>query len=483
MNDDAELLCRYANDGSEGAFTALVRRHIDLVYATALRRTGGDAHRAADVSQQVFSALARNARKLSRHPVLSAWLHTAARNSAIDLMISEQRRRIREEVAVDLSAANASPENPEWDRVKEFLDDAVAELPETDRAAVILRFLERKPYAEIGAALRVSEDAARVRTDRALDKLRGLLARRGITSTASALAMMVTSQSGVSAPAGLAVALAARALVPVSGGFLVGVTSIMNIKLLVPVAAGAFILGGLGMHALTRDNAAVPPPLPAPAQDAQLIASLRAEIARQGEEVARMARANDALAAERDQLAAAAASRNSAPAAMTPAQQQQRTMLNYLRQISAARDQFVYEYGRAPASVLELIGVDKFIREVNSVDGEDYSNLPMSGDRPLTVTTASGVSITYEPTPFQPPPPPTEEQRAATTRAKAAMDRVREIGPRVKPMLAPAIEAYRTANDGKSPPNNQALIPFFPNAQAGADFVEYLEAEKATRRK
>ena len=101
MNDDAELLCRYANEGSESAFAELVRRHVDLVYGAALRRTGGDPHRAADVAQQVFTTLARGARKLSHHALLPAWLHTATRNAALNLMISEKRRQTRENRGAD----------------------------------------------------------------------------------------------------------------------------------------------------------------------------------------------------------------------------------------------------------------------------------------------------------------------------------------------------------------------------------------------
>ena len=96
MNDDAALLRRYYEEGSDTAFTELVRRHVDLVYRAALRRTDGDTHRAADVAQQVFTTLAREARQLSRHAVLGAWLHTARRNAALNLMISEQRRKARE---------------------------------------------------------------------------------------------------------------------------------------------------------------------------------------------------------------------------------------------------------------------------------------------------------------------------------------------------------------------------------------------------
>ena len=215
MNDDAVLLRRYAEEGSESAFTELVRRHVDLVYGAALRRTNGDTHHAADVAQQVFTALARNARKLADHAVLGAWLHTATRNAALNLMISEKRRQARELQAFALdpaTAAGGAEAPPAWDQVRPVLDAAIDDLPEADRAAVVLRFLERRAFAEIARALRVSEDAARMRTERALDKLRTALARRGITSTAAALGAVVSTQSLISAPAGLAAALAAQSL-------------------------------------------------------------------------------------------------------------------------------------------------------------------------------------------------------------------------------------------------------------------------------
>ena len=204
MNDDAALLRRYAEDRSEVAFAELVRRHVDLVYGAAFRRTGGDAHRAADVAQQVFATLARNARRLSRHTVLQAWLHTATRNASLNLMISENRRKIRESKAVTVEAtASGGASSPDWEGIKPILDGAIDELPEPDRAAIVLRFFEHREFSEIGSALRVSTDAARMRTERALEKLRALLARRGVTSTAAALGAMAANQPLMSAPAGI----------------------------------------------------------------------------------------------------------------------------------------------------------------------------------------------------------------------------------------------------------------------------------------
>ena len=64
MPIDGELLRHYVQDGSEDSFGELVQRHVDLVYSAALRQVHGDVHLAQDVSQCVFSDLARKARAL-----------------------------------------------------------------------------------------------------------------------------------------------------------------------------------------------------------------------------------------------------------------------------------------------------------------------------------------------------------------------------------------------------------------------------------
>src|SRR5438094_779162 len=105
MTDDAELLRCYADAGSESAFSELVARHLPLVYSAALRQVGGDSHLAQDVTQSVFTDLARKAgpvaRRLSdeRH-VLSGWLYTSTRFAASKLVRAERRRYSREHEAV-----------------------------------------------------------------------------------------------------------------------------------------------------------------------------------------------------------------------------------------------------------------------------------------------------------------------------------------------------------------------------------------------
>src|SRR6478735_6464191 len=75
--DDHALLSDYLN-GCEPAFSALVHRHIDLVYSAALRQVR-DPHTAADVTSAVFMVLARKASHLSRATVVPAWLHSTTR--------------------------------------------------------------------------------------------------------------------------------------------------------------------------------------------------------------------------------------------------------------------------------------------------------------------------------------------------------------------------------------------------------------------
>lgn len=240
---DADLLQRYLAARDEPAFAELVRRNINLVYGAALRRTGGDAHRAADIAQQVFIAVARNAGKLARHESLTGWLYTTTRNAAFNLMRDEQRRRNYEQAADAAARIHAeSAADEAWRKLRPELDAAMDELGERDREAVLWRFFEGRALAEIGLRLRVSENAARMRVDRALDKLRDVLMRRGVTSTSAALGVVLTSQAGAT-PASMAL------VTSVTGAALAGVAA--------PVAAGSWLAFMTANEALTAAAALV----------------------------------------------------------------------------------------------------------------------------------------------------------------------------------------------------------------------------------
>src|SRR5438094_535008 len=99
MLDDGALLREYARCGSETAFAEVVRRHLDLVYSTALRGVGGDQHLAEDVSQSVFIDLARKAAGLTGRSVLTGWLYTSTCFAAAKMVRAERRRDAREREA------------------------------------------------------------------------------------------------------------------------------------------------------------------------------------------------------------------------------------------------------------------------------------------------------------------------------------------------------------------------------------------------
>ncbi len=253
MTDDTELLRLYVEQRSEAAFASLVQRHVDLVYSSALRQTGRH-HRAQEVTQRVFSDLARKAATLVRHPVLPAWLHRACRLSALDLLRRE-RRREGYEVAADADPALAAPaeDTVAWRDLGPVLDEAINGLSGPDRQAVLLRFFSGRGFADIGRELQLSENAARMKVVRALDKLRDRLARRGITSTASALGAALAAQSVAAAPAGLARSVATAAFVP-SGGTTAGWLALMHLPKL-PLALSGLLLAG-GLATVARQEAA-----------------------------------------------------------------------------------------------------------------------------------------------------------------------------------------------------------------------------------
>lgn len=181
MQPDNELLRRYATTGSEAAFTELVQRHVNLVYSAALRQAGGDTHLAHDVAQSVFSDLARKAASLLNRESLSGWLYTSAYFAANKMVRSEIRRRQHEERFMR-EPAHDNSQQMDWEKLRPLLDVAMHSLKESDRDAILLRYFENRPYAEVGAKFGLNENAARLRVERALEKLRALLAKRGLAA-------------------------------------------------------------------------------------------------------------------------------------------------------------------------------------------------------------------------------------------------------------------------------------------------------------
>jgi RNA polymerase sigma factor (sigma-70 family) len=301
LKDDAALLRCYVVGRSEPAFAELVQRHVGLVYSVALRRVGGDAHLAEDVAQKVFCDLARKASTLTGRATLSGWLYVSTHVASAAVVRSEQRRKRRETEAHTMQTMLSSSESEaDWTRLRPVIDDAIIVLRDEEREAIALRFFEKRSFAEVGAALRVTEEAARKRVDRALDKLRAALTRRGITSTTAALGLALTTIGAGPAPAELGAKVATQAFasasVPAGGSV---VAAVLNASL---PAAAVLVLGGLLLGLQRQANGRLRAELTSTATEQEAITTLRAE----NQQLARRI-------AQADELRGAAATRLSTP--------------------------------------------------------------------------------------------------------------------------------------------------------------------------
>jgi RNA polymerase sigma factor (sigma-70 family) len=198
--NDWDLLQDYFQHGSEEAFAAVVQRHLDLVYSAALRQVRSP-ELAQDVTQSVFTDLARGVRRLKPDSVLASWLYEVTRRTAIDLIRKESRRQARERVASEIIDMN--PDASSWTFIEPLLDEAMETLEQSDRTAVILRYFENKTLREVGASLGTSEDAAQKRVSRATERLREFLVKRGVAIGTGGLALLISANAVQSAPAGL----------------------------------------------------------------------------------------------------------------------------------------------------------------------------------------------------------------------------------------------------------------------------------------
>jgi RNA polymerase sigma factor (sigma-70 family) len=210
MLSDMELLQEYASRNTEQAFATLVARHVSMVYSVALRHVG-NAHQAQEITQAVFIILARKARSLRPGTVLSGWLFQTARLTAANSLRTEIRRTRREQEACMQSTLHEN-EAEVWKQIAPLLDKAIADLSETDRNAVVLRYLEGKDLKEVGAVLGTSEEAAKKRVSRAMDKLRAFFTRHGIALSGTVLSGVILTNSASAVPAGLAAAVTAAAV-------------------------------------------------------------------------------------------------------------------------------------------------------------------------------------------------------------------------------------------------------------------------------
>ena len=255
---DVQDLAEFVQTASQPAFARLVGRHIDLVYAAALRQVR-DHHLAQDVTQRVFLDLARKARRLRRETVLGAWLLVATRYAARQALRAQARRTRHEHRAAMMRKEESTDQSikTEWAEVADGLDDALAKLSATDRRLIVLRYFEQRTAEEAGAALGISAAAARQRAHRTIERLRAHLAAQGVsTPAAAALASAVTAHAVGRAPAGLEAAVCAKVLsgtaaIGAGTGLLKGAVFLMSWTKTTATAVLVVLLllaGGVGIY-------------------------------------------------------------------------------------------------------------------------------------------------------------------------------------------------------------------------------------------
>jgi RNA polymerase sigma factor (sigma-70 family) len=259
--DDNALLREYVNHDSEEAFATLVTRHVNKVYSVALRHTR-NPHQAEEITQAVFVILAKKSHYLGKGVVLSGWLYQTSRLTAVTFIRSEIRRARREQEAYMQTIFNEN-ESDVWPQIAPLLDAAMAGLSEADRHAIVLRFFDGKSMKEVGIALGASEDAAKMRLNRAVEKLRRFFTKRGIVLPAAILTAAISANSVQAAPVALAKSVTAVAIVKGSIAAASTLTLVkgtmkmmtwLKLKFAICLGAAALFVGGVATVAISGDS-------------------------------------------------------------------------------------------------------------------------------------------------------------------------------------------------------------------------------------
>lgn len=249
MADDSVLLSQFNREpgarAGQDAFTALVDRYLNLVYSAAFRMVRSP-QLAEEVSQSVFTQLARNSAALKRGTVLPAWLYQVTHHAAVDVVRREARRQSREQIACEMSQL-MNDTAADWAQIEPHLDQAMQSLEQSDRTAILLRYFENRSLREVGEALGSSEDAAQKRVSRALDRLRDYFVKNKIAAPAAGLAGVISAHAVQAAPVGLSAVVASSSLVTAAASISTA-TSFTTAKIIVmttlqKIAVGVVLTG------------------------------------------------------------------------------------------------------------------------------------------------------------------------------------------------------------------------------------------------
>ncbi len=200
---DGTLLARFVARRDEDAFAALVRRHGPMVLGVC-HRILRDAHDADDAFQATFLVLARRAGSITRPELLGNWLYGVAWRTARRARAGAARRRAELRSAPEPAVAGPA-EEVAWRDLRPVLDEELGRLPEKYRTAVVLCDLEGRTHEEAARQLGCPRETVTTRLARARARLRGRLARRGLTLSGVLLTTLLSREAATAAvPAGTA---------------------------------------------------------------------------------------------------------------------------------------------------------------------------------------------------------------------------------------------------------------------------------------
>ena len=240
---DGQLLNDFIAKKSQAGFTELVQRHIDWVYSTA-RRLVVDPELAEDVTQAVFILVAQKAPQLAAHRSFNGWLFRATRYCAANALKQQANRRRHEQEARTMRPETSLGE-PLWASLAPQLDGALANLGPLDREALLLKFYQGKTAAEVAASLGVTEEAAKKRLQRAVEKLRTALTGDAASIGAASLTALIASHATQAAPAQLAASITLATAKSTTAAAVAHAATKAMAWAKLKIAAGLFVAAGI----------------------------------------------------------------------------------------------------------------------------------------------------------------------------------------------------------------------------------------------
>jgi RNA polymerase sigma factor (sigma-70 family) len=253
---DQELLRRFTSDRDEAAFAALVRRHGPMVRDVARRLLGQESD-VDDAFQAVFLVLARRAHSIRNRHSLAAFLHGIAYRTAQRARRDAARLRNREAHQPERHPADPAQEAA-WRELCAALDAELFRLPEGQRAALVLCYLEGQTRDQAARQLGHSVRTLDRHLERGKERLRSRLGRRGLTLSGALLTAGLTKDAtAAGVPAALvtvtikaaALAAAGQVMAPgaVPGEVMVLAQGVLNAMLRTRLKVALVVVLALGL--------------------------------------------------------------------------------------------------------------------------------------------------------------------------------------------------------------------------------------------